>query len=185
MSIYNYFAVGHAGDWDKSCGNRTAHVHVEASAVAARGNAGWRGKSGRGGRLGGFSWESPRYFVTDPRGYAAVARHVSKSAHDRIVFNATVTAIHYGNNNHHSSSSSSSSSSETTTTSPLVSVVTASGQEYRAKHVITTFSAGVVNQAIESNTLFYPPLPPWKAAAFNKVSIRVVIRTLTTTAIAR
>jgi hypothetical protein len=64
-----------------------------------------------------------------------------------------------------------------------VSVVTANGQEYRAKHVITTFSAGVVNQAIESNTLFYPPLPPWKAAAFSKV--RIVIRTLTTTAIAR
>lgn len=124
--------------------------------------------------LGSFSWESPRYFVTDPRGYAAVARQVAStflapappsgmeatppmtsvagSRGSQLLLNKNVTRVF-------------------TRDAPSggVRVHTSDGSEYVARYAICTFSAGVINAAIASSTLFTPALPAWKAAAFAKV----------------
>eukprot|EP00747_Dinoflagellata_sp_TGD_P055290 gnl/TRDRNA2_/TRDRNA2_149472_c0_seq1.p1 gnl/TRDRNA2_/TRDRNA2_149472_c0~~gnl/TRDRNA2_/TRDRNA2_149472_c0_seq1.p1 ORF type:complete len:348 (+),score=53.75 gnl/TRDRNA2_/TRDRNA2_149472_c0_seq1:127-1044(+) len=120
----------------------------------------------RHGLLGGFSWESPRYFVTDPRGYAAVAEEVVRSFAGEslyaeavnssdgrhVLFGKHVTEIVYSR---HQGS--------------RVHVRTADGSEYRARSCICTFSAGVINAAIASGSIFQPPLPDWKVDAYAKV----------------
>jgi len=154
ISTYNYFSVGHADSWNETCTKPAQRPGYAATARTAA----------RLGMLGNFSWESPRYFVTDPRGYSAVARHLVKDipiasqhacpAHSAIVFNKTVTSIQYAG--------------VSGPTSRGCSVQTSDGSTYTARFCISTFSSGVVNAAIETQQLFQPPLPSWKAAAFAK-----------------
>lgn len=147
ISIFNYFSVGHSGSWKEVCNvsNNVPPRQVLPRAKTARSM----------GLLGGFRWESPRYFVTDPRGFAAVADHVAssflESNNSRIIFNENVTNISYTPNR------------------IGVEVHTASGISYSAKYAISTFSAGVVNYAVEAKTMFHPELPDWKARAYAKV----------------
>mmetsp|Transcript_35767 Transcript_35767/g.111637 ORF Transcript_35767/g.111637 Transcript_35767/m.111637 type:complete len:494 (+) Transcript_35767:69-1550(+) len=147
VSLFNYFAVGHADSWREACNGGALRP--------------WRARTAaRVGLLGNFSWESPRYFVTDPRGYAAVAEHVAQAflappassvGRTRLLFNKTVTHIFHQQ-------------------SGGVRVRTSDGSEYSGRFAICTFSAGVVNEAIASRTLFYPDLPVWKRDAFAKVA---------------
>lgn len=158
VSLFNYFDVGKVDSWREACRHGGGLKHAKRSRSAAR-----------MGMLSGFSWEAPRYFVTDARGYAAVAEHVAntsfmgpkavRQASDqsgcltpRLLFNKTVTHIRYGGDSKANS----------------VQVETADGQVYSAKRAIVTFSSGVVNAAIRDGKLFHPALPDWKASAFAK-----------------
>ncbi|CAE8590360.1 unnamed protein product [Polarella glacialis] len=157
VSLFNYFDVG-KGTYEETCAgvklkSRRAHRAV------------------RMGMLDSFAWEPPRFFVTDPRGYAAVAQHVAKPflqdatnlgtsrtsqgkcPESRMLFNKTVVTIDYGDANNDRG----------------VRVETSDGSVYWAKHCILTFSAGVINAAVESGTLFRPALPEWKAGAFARI----------------
>ena len=102
----------------------------------------------------------------DPRGYSEVARHIVRHlsvadggkdkrtcAQNTIALNKTVVAIRYG---------------------PWrCEVSTADGMVYIAKFCISTFSSGVVNAAVRSQSLFQPELPTWKADAFGKAQLGV------------
>merc|ERR1711977_112260 len=63
VSMFNYFSVGHASSWHETCARKQQPRARTASRI---------------GMLGNFSWESPRFFVTDQRGYAVVAQHVAR-----------------------------------------------------------------------------------------------------------
>lgn len=145
VSTFNYFAVGHPDSWKETCKGH----HPPSRARIAKSM----------GLLGDFSWESPRFFVTDKRGYAAVARHVAKDVrvHDNttgcpytsgILFHKTVHSIHYNADN--------------------CTVENQDGSVFVAKYCICTFSSGVINTAHERKELFYPLLPDWKAEAYGK-----------------
>ena len=181
ISLFNYYAVGHADSWREVCdGSRSSDKHHTLRFTRAR-------MAARSGLLGDFSWESPRYFVSDRRGYSAVARQVGQAflpvaaaasgssqvqpatnspeaavvsrasgdapsaARNRVLLNKNVTHIFHGE------------------AEGGVRVRTADGSEFMARYAISTFSAGVVNTAIASRSLFYPELPQWKREALAKV----------------
>lgn len=164
VSTFNYYAVGHADSWEKSCPtNAQQHKHR----VGGRFQGFPRARTAaRMGLLGNFSWESPRYFVTDPRGYAAVAEHVvralpqsdgsSSSARDTcpeqstILTSKTVVSIRYG------------------AADQSCTVQTNDGSVFVARFCISTFSSGVILASATSGgpKLFDPPLPPFKINAF-------------------
>lgn len=151
VSIFNFFAVGHADSWKETCsGNDRSTYRMGRARTAAL-----------MGMVGNFSWESPRYFVTDPRGYGAVADFVMKDidrvpqgeqcAAKGVILNKTVERIKY---------------SDPAQLKQRCEVHTTDGWKYSAKYCISTFSAGVVNHAVSTETLFEPRLPQWKSAAF-------------------
>eukprot|EP00656_Telonema_subtile_P000413 TRINITY_DN10190_c0_g1_i6.p1 TRINITY_DN10190_c0_g1~~TRINITY_DN10190_c0_g1_i6.p1 ORF type:complete len:275 (+),score=56.25 TRINITY_DN10190_c0_g1_i6:775-1599(+) len=105
--------------------------------------------------LGNFSWESPRFFVTDHRGYSELARHVAKHVLHRepeecrgFRFNKTVTRVTHAEDR--------------------CQAQTSDGTTYTARRCILTFSSGVVNAALDGGGLFLPELPDWKAEAYRK-----------------
>jgi len=152
VSMFNYFDVGKSGSWHEMCSSAKKHHILRRARTAAR-----------TGMLSGFIWEAPRFFVTDPRGYSAVAEYVASPLEGKtpparanqdkwggyVMFNKTVTSI----DGSHGDS---------------VRVHTTDGAVFKAKYAIVTFSSGVVNHGIKSKTLFHPPLPSWKADAYAK-----------------
>ena len=96
--------------------------------------------------------ECGTYFVTDPRGFSEVARFIGKdflSVPGVLRLNTAVTGVDF--------------------TSGKVTLV--DGSTVVGFNVITTFSAGVVNHAIDSGSLFNPPLPQKKIDAFSMVNM--------------
>ena len=90
VSIYNYFAVGKADSYHNLC-NQSMATTTTRSTPGRMPNA---RTAARLGMLGGFPWESPRYFVTDKRGFAAVAEHVAGSFHGPNVSHSKVRIVH-------------------------------------------------------------------------------------------
>lgn len=141
VSLFNYYAVGKPAatfTMDICGGKRITSLRARRS------------------RVGGFSWEAPRYFITDPRGYSAVADYVAQPflSEDpkRVMLNKTVTSIAYDPQK-----------------DAGVFVETADGCTLKAQRAIVTFSSSVINYAVRTSTLFSPPLPVWKADAYSRV----------------
>lgn len=90
------------------------------------------------------------FFVTDQRGFSEVARHIARDylhVPGVVRLNAFVTQIDWS-----------------------AGIVTLEdGSRVTGDFLIATFSAGVVNHAIRTRTLFTPELPPAKTAAFAQV----------------
>jgi len=162
ISLFNYFAVGDRS-WLEACYRLRSGAAWRDLRLARPRRAAQYLATGNGT----FAWETPRYFVTDPRGYAAIARKVAeaflpsesavevalpseRNGTSKLFFNKNVTHILYGEED------------------SQVRVLTSAGSEYQAKAAICTFSAGVVHKAITTHTLFYPQLPSWKLDAFSK-----------------
>jgi polyamine oxidase len=96
--------------------------------------------------------EPARFFVSDERGFAAVARALAAPFADRVLFGANVTRID----------------------SARGRVELADGRAFTSPYVLCTFSSGVVNRAIAASSspaapadlVFTTPLPAWKVDAF-------------------
>lgn len=134
VSMFNYF--GSCDSTDNSTSRPRAKTAISLGLFGAQ-----------------YPWRPPRYFVTDPRGYAAVVEFIARpflnSTQPRIMFNEAVISVAYS--------------------SEGVEVRTTNGKLYRSRYAISTFSAGVVNHAIRAKSLFYPELPQWKTNAYAMV----------------
>ena len=84
--------------------------------------------------------------VTDPRGYNFPVFQEIKPFHEKIHLNTEVQSIVKTDNNHY--------------------IVTTNKGTYKAKHVIVTFSSGVL---LAEKIRFQPPLPSWKMEALRYV----------------
>ena len=97
------------------------------------------------------------YFVTDQRGFSEVVRHVAKAFinhTDVFRLNSIVTNI----------------------ASDSGQVTLSDGTVLTGSFILTTFSAGVVNNAFASSSLFSPPLPQLKVDAFAQVGMGVYMK---------
>jgi polyamine oxidase len=96
------------------------------------------------------------YFVTDPRGYGMVLRHIGKDIMGAVHLNHRVTNI-----------------AHTPTGVRVKATRTAPGESpkevfFDADYVITTFSLGVL-KAANKEKLFTPPLPAWKEEGIQRM----------------
>lgn len=165
VSLFNYFSVGHNSSNTTSLSSSIGSCHNASASHRGKLRLQRAHTAIRLGLLKGFGWEVPRYFVTDPRGYAAIADYVAKPllsqdeqapcSRPAVLFKKAVVSIRYGEN-------------RSGTTGRGVRVETSDGSVYWAKRCIVTFSAGVINAAAQSHSLFHPPLPRWKTDAFAK-----------------
>ena len=96
--------------------------------------------------------EPARFFVSDERGFAAVARALAAPFADRVLFGANVTRIDSASGR----------------------VELADGRAFTSPYVLCTFSSGVVNLAIAASAnpaapadlVFATALPAWKVGAY-------------------
>ena len=90
-----------------------------------------------------FTYLGEDYIVTDERGYAYGVTEQAKPYRDKILLNQEIVSVKKVNKNKYD-------------------VSTKNGSKYSAKHVLLTFSTGVLN----SRTVkFQPELPQWKYEA--------------------
>ena len=90
-----------------------------------------------------FTYLGEDYVVTDERGYAYGAIKQAEPYRNKIILNQEIVSVKKVNKN-------------------KFDVSTKNGSKYSAKHVLLTFSTGVLN----SRTVkFQPELPQWKYEA--------------------
>ena len=90
-----------------------------------------------------FTYLGEDYVVTDERGYAYGATEQAKPYRDKIILNQEIVSVKKVNKN-------------------KFDVSTKNGSKYSAKHVLVTFSTGVLNAR---TVKFQPELPQWKYEA--------------------
>ncbi|KIN94123.1 hypothetical protein M404DRAFT_1008573 [Pisolithus tinctorius Marx 270] len=148
-SAYSYLGMAPTTPQEEACQYyQVDFVYAQSPSQTSWLASAWKHNFTYVPEAGGYS--DVHMMSIDPRGIAWIvqAEAVDFLKTNQILYNQTVTSIHYDQNG--------------------VTVLTAGGYNLTAEHALVTFSVGVLQN---TDVVFQPTLPDWKREAINSIEM--------------